>query len=107
MSTVVFASKLQAEQSDIEVDVLPRLAVGENALTVATVMEVLSVVDPNPAAMLSGSPTLSGTIARQKVVGGLPGVIYQLTFAIRTSNSQIVLDRGKIAVLSSATITPP
>ncbi len=107
MSTVVFASKLQSEQSDIEVDVLPRLAVGENALTVATAMEVLVGTDPNPSAMLSGSPSLSGTIARQKVVGGIPGTIYQLTFAVRTSNSQIVLDRGKIAVLSSATVTPP
>ena len=107
MSTVVFASKLQAERSDVEVDVLPRLAVGETALTVATTMEVLSGVDPNPTAMLSGSPSLSGAIAKQKVIGGLPGVIYQLTFAIRTSNSQIVLDRGKIAVLSSATVTPP
>lgn len=107
MSTVVFVSKLQAESADVEVDVLSRLAVGETALTVATAMEVLNGVDANPGAMLSGSPSLSGTVAKQKVIGGLPGVIYQLTFAVRTSNSQIVLNRGKVAVLRSATITPP
>jgi hypothetical protein len=107
MSTVVFASKLQGESIDIEVDTLSKLAVGENSLTVATTMEVYSGADPNPTAMLSGSPSVSNNIAKQKVVGGLPGVVYQITFAVRTSNSQILLLQGRVAVLPSATITPP
>jgi hypothetical protein len=106
MSTVVCLSKLQGEQVNYEFDFLSRLAVGESALTIAATVEVDSGVDPNPAAMLSGLPSLSGTLGRQRLIGGLPGVIYKLTMAVRTSNSQILLNQAKIAVLTS-NVTPP
>lgn len=106
MSTVVCLSKLQNESVNYEFDFLSRLAVGETALTIAATVEVSNGVDANPAAMLSGSPSLSGTIGRQLLIGGLPGVIYQLTMAVRTSNSQILLNRAKVAVLTS-NVTPP
>lgn len=107
MSTVVCLPKLQGEAVNYEYDFLSRLAVGENALTIAATVEVSSGVDPNPAAMLSGSPSLTGTIGRQRLVGGLPGVIYQLTMAVRTSNSQILFNQAKVAVLTSNVTLPP
>ena len=107
MSTVVTLSKLQSEAVNYEFDFLSRLAVGENALTIAATVEVLVGEDPNPAAMLSGSPSLSGTIGRQRLVGGLPGVIYRLSMAVRTSNSQIVINQASVAVLTSNVIPPP
>ncbi|MBT9138843.1 MAG: hypothetical protein DDT31_01420 [Syntrophomonadaceae bacterium] len=106
MSTVVFATKLRAATVNVDVDISARMAVGENALTIASAMEVLSGVDPNPAAMLSGAPSITNNIARQRITGGNPGVIYQLTLAVRTSNFQILLSRGNVVVLSSATVVP-
>lgn len=106
MSTYVLASKLEGETLDVEVDFLSRLSVGETALTAASTMEVLTGTDATPSAMLSGSPTISGSVVTQKVIGGLPGVVYQLSIAVRTSNSAIVINQAKIAVLTS-NVTPP
>lgn len=107
MSTVVSQSKLQSELADFEIDFLSRLSVNETALTAASTIEVLSGVDPTPTAMLSGLPSLAGSVVTQRLTGGLPGVIYQLSIAVRTSTGAIVINRMAIAVLTSVSVTPP
>lgn len=107
MSTVVSQTKLQTESADFEVDFLSRLAVGETVLTAASTVEVLSGVDANPTAMLSGLPSILGAVVTQRLIGGLPGVVYQLSIAVRTSTGAIPINRTAIAVLTSASVTPP
>ena len=101
MSTIVFQSKVVGEEVLLELNFLSRLAVGETLLTVDRTMVVASGVDANPTAMLSGVATISGSIVRQMVIGGLPGVVYLFNVAVRTSNSQLLFNHGKLAVLSN------
>ncbi len=106
MSTVVYETKLVAEDLQVEIDFLSRLVGTETVATADSAIELWSGVDPGVAAMLDGAPVVSGTAVRQKVINGLPGVIYLLTLAIRTSNSSIYLNQAKIAVLSSPDVAP-
>jgi len=104
MSTIVLQSKIVGEEILFEVDFLSRLAVGETLQTVTRTVVVASGVDANPAAMLSGVATISGSLVRQMIVGGLPGVLYLFTIAVRTSNSQLLFNHGQLAVLSNLPI---
>ena len=106
MNTVISASKLSSEHLDFQVDFCSRLDIGETIATAAASIEVFSGVDPTPSAMLSGSPTFSQSIVTQKIIGGVPGVIYELFVAIRTSRSNIPIQKVKLAVLLSPDITP-
>jgi len=105
MSTIVLRSKVVGEEVLVQINFLSRLAVGETLLTVDRTVVVASGVDANPSAMLSGAATISGTIVRQMIINGLPGVIYLLTVAVRTSNSQLLFNHGKLAVLSNLPLT--
>lgn len=106
MSTVTCESKLVGEDLLVELDFLSRLVGGETVATAVCAIEVWSGVDASPSAMISGSPTVSGSTVRQKVVDGSAGVIYLLTIAVRTSLNSIYYNQAKIAVLSSPNLTP-
>lgn len=99
MSTQILDIKIAEEELTIEFDMLSRLKVGETVATAAVSCEVFSGTDPNPAALISGLAVVSGSIVQQRVIGGLPGVIYILTCAARTSVNDLVLNQGKLAVL--------
>jgi hypothetical protein len=106
VSTIVAESKLQDEEIFFSTDFLSRCAVGENCVTVATTVQVFTGVDANPAAILSGAPTITNNVAQQKIVGGVPGVVYLLTFAARSSVNAVYLNQMKIAVLTSPALNP-
>lgn len=107
MSNVVSESKLIGETLNVSIDFLSRLQVGESVQTAAVSIQVFSGIDANPSAMLSGSPIISGSLVTQKVIGGLPGVVYELFLYARTSLNNIPVQQTKIAVLSSPVVTPP
>jgi len=107
MSTAIQSIKLTGEAPIIQVDMSSRLVVGETLLTVATVMSVFSGTDANPSALLSGAPTILNSVVSQKVVSGLPGVIYLLSISVRTSRGQILIDEVKLAILTSPAVAPP
>jgi hypothetical protein len=106
MTIQVLESKLVPEDVNISFDFLSRLKIGETVGTAACVMSVLSGIDANPAAMLSGLPSISGSIVSQKVIDGLPGVTYILSISIRTSLNNVYVTEGKLSVLSSNAATP-
>lgn len=99
MSTQILDQKLVAEELTIEFDMLSRLKIGETISTASVACELYSGTDPTPTMMISGLASISGSIVRQKVVGGLPGNIYLLTCSVRTSTNDLVLNQGKLAVL--------
>jgi hypothetical protein len=100
-------SKLVGEDITFEFDMLSRLKLGETLVTSACVATVYSGVDAAPSAILSGLPVISGSIVSQKVINGLPGVIYLLSVSVRSSLSNIFINEGKLAVLSSPAVDPP
>jgi hypothetical protein len=107
VSTVISDTKLVSESVDISIDFLSRLQVGETLQTCASAMSVLTGVDLNPAAMLSGLPTISGTSVIQNVVAGNVGTIYILSLSARTSENNIFVMETAIAVMPSNAIVPP
>lgn len=62
---------------------------------------VFTGADPNPAAILSGVATVSGYDVVQEVTGGIPGVIYQLTFFAHGSGDHIYSRGLKLAIVNS------
>ena len=107
MSTEVLEQKLVGETVSVRLNFLSRLEVGETLATSNATVSVFAGVDAAPTAMLSGASAISGTEVVQKLVGGLPGVIYKVTAVIRTSLNNILMNEAKVAVLTSAIVTPP
>lgn len=106
MSTYVTESKLQSEAIILRSDFLSRLEVGESAVTVATTITVHSGVDPTPTTMISGSPSVTNNLASQRIIGGLPGVVYEVSFAVRTNNNAVYINQLLLAVLTSPNLNP-
>lgn len=84
-SRVIFDPKRQADLVSLPFDFISKLAVGETISTKVTTASVWSGVDPNPAAILSGAASSSGTVVSQNVTAGVVGVVYLLVCRITTS----------------------
>ena len=100
-------SKLRSEIIPVEIDFGNRMVGSETPQTVASAISVHAGLDPSPASMLVGAPTLSGTYATQVLDEGLPGVIYEVTISVRTSANNIYISESLVAVLSDNAAVPP
>lgn len=94
-----FGPKVAAQQLLLSFDFISYLSGSEIISTPVVTCTVWSGVDANPSAMISGSATVSGSIATQKVIGGVPGVIYYLTCQVSTGLGQVLTQSGFLAVL--------
>lgn len=88
MSRVGLAGKVASETVSEIFDFTSRLAVGETISTAAVSATVYSGTDGSPAAIISGSASISGAKVTQKVTGGSVGNVYLLKCQITTSTSQ-------------------
>lgn len=100
MATQILSTKNTAEELTIEFDMLSRLKVGETVATATVTCGVYSGTDPSPSAMIVGLAVVSGSIVKQKVIGGLVGNVYLLTCTARTSLNDLVINQGKLVVLT-------
>ena len=79
-------------------DFTPRLSITGDTLTgTPTVsVSVMAGSDPNPSAILVGSPTLSSNNMQviQRVSGGVPGTAYILSFQCGTAQGNVVKDQA-------------
>lgn len=75
------------------------LASGETISTQAVTATVYSGTDANPAAVISGAATASGSTVTQKVTGGTAGVIYELVCQITTSLGKTLQQIGLLAII--------
>lgn len=107
MATQVIFHKLKTEELTLELDMLSRVRPGESISTAVVSIVVASGDDPSPGLMLSGLATVSNNVVSQKIIGGLPGVVYTLYISARTSLNNIVVNEAKLAVLSDGASTPP
>lgn len=101
------ALKLQSENLTLEFPMLSRLVVGETVISAVVTSTVYIGIDPTSSSMISTLPILSGSVVNQLVVGGLPGVIYNISCAVRTSLNNIVINVAKLAVMPDDAATPP
>ena len=82
VSRVELARKLVATPKTIRIDFLSLMPEGVSISAVTITASVFSGDDATPSAILSGLPAINGTTVEQLFTGGLPGVIYQLTFSV-------------------------
>jgi len=96
----VFSYKLTTENELFTFDFSPIIASGEVINTAACVVQVKDGSDPNPSAILVGSPAISGAQVVQRVYGGLNGVTYRLEMTVTTSLTNVYTLVGDLAIYS-------
>jgi hypothetical protein len=78
---------------------ISNLAAGETIATQVVTASVYTGVDANPANIISGAASVSGTSVMQLITGGVLGVIYELLCTITTSAGQTLEMAGYLAVI--------
>lgn len=106
MSTQIFESKLVDETISLTFNFGSRLSAGETISAGGCAVEVFSGVDANPSALLSGAATLDGEDIIQQITGGLEGVVYLISCQADTSDNNVLINQGKVAVLSNNPMQP-
>lgn len=83
-------------------DFISDLAVGETISTKIVTMSVYSGADANPAGMVSGGASSSGTVVTQLLTGGVLGVVYEALCKITTSLGQTLQQVSFIVIVASS-----
>jgi hypothetical protein len=96
---MIFKPKKVGEVIGYPVNFISSLAPTETILTAEVAAQVYSGTDPNPAAIILGIATFSGTTVNQGITGGLLGVVYKLVYAITTSLGQTIETAGTLAIV--------
>ena len=99
MARQVTPSQYSAERRGIRFDFLSQLRPGDTIISSVVTATVYSGVDATPQMIISGGTVVSGTIAEQAVTGGIPGVIYDLSCAAMTANSNTLVINTFLAIL--------
>lgn len=73
---------------------------------VVTVTLLEGTLDPSPAAILLGQPTVFGTDVMQAVHGGVDGAVYSLRCEIDTDNGQHLVMADALPVMVARPVYP-
>ena len=92
---LAFSTKTPAVSRNYGADFTKKL-VGNSVFSVVVTLSVIEGVDPNPAAMLVGSPFIIQNVAAQRLTGGLPGVTYLVTYTVISSSGDTLV--GQVAL---------
>jgi hypothetical protein len=93
-----FTYKLTTESELFSFDFSQVLAASETISTASCSVLVMDGTDANASAILSGSATVSGSKANQRVQNGVSEVTYRLVMTITTSASNTYTAVGDIPV---------
>jgi len=99
--TPFFSPKRTGETLIITFDFRNILTTGETIESSVWSVGVKSGSDPSPSSMLSGSPSISGTLVSHKVTGGVDKTVYSLLGQIVTSIGQTIEGVGLVHVTDS------
>lgn len=99
MITLVSPSKTAASIVTQQFNFIADLINGASISGATIDVEVLVGIDASPTDILDGSPTISGGVISQKLTGGVPGVIYQVTCFATLSNGNLPAIQTKIAII--------
>ena len=99
-STQILESKNVSETINLRIDASGLMDTGEAITAVLAYVVVWSGTDPNPSAILSGSPTVLTNVIRQNVIGGVAGVTYMLRFDLTTNQGNQRILTAPLSVLS-------
>jgi hypothetical protein len=95
------AVKYEGETKAVSFDFTSMLAIGETLTSQVVTAAVFQGEDSAPEDLIDGSATASGAVVSQMITGGVVGVVYVLSCAVETSNSQDLLMNELVAVISN------
>lgn len=75
------------------------LGAGVTIGTPTSTASLFSGVDPTPAGLLSGAPTVAGSVAKQAIVPTIAGNVYNVDVTVTTSDSQTLISETIVAVV--------
>jgi len=88
VTTLSFSNKRTGETITLSWEFVNDLVSGETITDATLTATVESGTDPNPENIVSGTPTVSGSVVAHDVTGGVEGVKYLLLMSIDTSTGQ-------------------
>lgn len=105
----ILPSKLVSERITIRFDFLDELEWGETIASAAFSVSVLSGVDMDPNAILYSTIILGSnpTSVAQRIYAGIPGVLYNITCAVRGTSGQEYKKFSRLAILPGDAQLPP
>ena len=96
-----FSPKNAGELLNLGFDFSGSLSANETIVSAVINITVLRGIDAHPESMKVGDNHVMGSVVSQFFGGGVDGVTYLLTCYATTSDSQIIIDEGTLAVESS------
>jgi len=93
-----FSYKLTPESQLFSFDFSQVVQASETILAATCTAIVKDGTDPDPTAILVGSPSISGSKASQRIAGGISEVTYRIEMTITTSQGNIYVGVGDLAV---------
>lgn len=96
--TTTFSPKDPSEAIYYGIDFSALLGTGEMVSSATASIRVTAGVDASAAAMLSGSPTLSGGVVSQKLINGVAGCTYLFSISVVTSTGQTFVEAAPLTV---------
>lgn len=88
MTRVILPPKKAGSNVKFEIDFAGRIPLGVTISSATVTAAVHSGTDGSPSAIVSGAATVSGTKVTQRIIGGVAGTIYDLTWTATLSDSQ-------------------
>lgn len=82
------------------------LLFGDTIISAMCTITVQSGIDPSPESMKVGAATFDNSNATQTVQGGVVGVIYLISMAVRTTNGCILVSEGSLSINNSVAVAP-
>lgn len=107
MPLPVLRSKLTSERIRVEFDFSSDLQFGETISDPVVLVEVATGEDPSPEDMIATRKFVDNSKIFQWIIGGLPGVIYNLICTVQGSSGRPYKLEKRLAVLPAVNLRPP
>lgn len=102
MQRQVLDELISGETRSITFPFADRMSTGETIVSCGVTATVHSGTDPTPAAVIVGTPAISGTNVTAQVTSSLPGTVYGLTAGATTSTGQVLKKQAYLTIVSAA-----
>lgn len=96
---VILPAKKLGETIILAIDFISKLAPAETLISAVCTCTVYTGTDLFPATVISGTPTISGSVVNQLVTAGILGTIYAILVKATTSLGQIIELSGYLAIV--------
>ena len=107
MADQVLPSKLVGERITVTFEFMDELQWGEEVLEASVSISVLSGVDNNPADLIYLPAVFTGTLVRQQIWRGVPGVIYLVKCTVIGTAGTVQSKVARLAILPVVNENPP